>query len=101
MSTALDEAATALTRIKSDKQNYEAFLRGASQAPSSPGLQPPPSLQHAPPAGTQEQQQQQQQQPQFVGQGDSMQTMQRLLTQGLYIVFSVAILYVPYVLHLR
>ena len=41
MSTALDEAATALTRMKSEKQSYEAFLRGANQAPS-------PSQQEAP-----------------------------------------------------
>ncbi len=34
VSTALDEAATALTRMKSEKQSYEAFLRGANQAPS-------------------------------------------------------------------
>lgn len=51
VSTALDEAATALTRMKSEKQTYEAFLRGANQAPSplsvslpnNQQLQPEPS----------------------------------------------------------
>ena len=52
VSSALDEAATALTRMKSDRQTYEAFLRGANQAPSpspsslhptAPHVQPHPS----------------------------------------------------------
>lgn len=123
VSTALDEAATALTRMKSEKQTYEAFLRGANQAPSPvsvsasshPQPQPSypaissvavatsipgagskgggvaggggggagggrtPSQQKGPP------QQQQQQQPSQQNQqstADSMQTVQRLLTQG-------------------
>lgn len=42
VSTALDEAATALTRMKSEKQTYEAFLKGASQAPSPPAQHEPP-----------------------------------------------------------
>lgn len=47
VSTALDEAATALTRMKSEKQTYEAFLRGANQAPS-PHSAPAPSNQQQP-----------------------------------------------------
>ena len=124
VSTALDEAATALTRMKSEKQTYEAFLRGANQAPSpvtvsaSSHSQPQPSYPAAvssvavatsiPSAGSkgsmasgggggggrtpgqqkgppQQQQQQQQQQPSQQNQqspADSMQTVQRLLTQG-------------------
>ena len=48
MSTALDEAATALTRMKSEKQGgYEAFLRGANQAPSpTPTPYPSAGVQH-------------------------------------------------------
>jgi len=46
VSSALDEATTALTRMKSEKQTYEAFLRGANQAP------------HATPVSVAEQQQQ-------------------------------------------
>ena len=33
VSSALDEAATALNRMKSEKKTYEAFLHGASQPP--------------------------------------------------------------------
>ena len=49
VSSALDEAATALTRMKSDRQTYEAFLRGANQAPSPSPLHPTaPHVQHHP-----------------------------------------------------
>ena len=113
MSTALDEAATALTRMKSEKQGgYEAFLRGANQAPSpTPTPYPSAGVQHqvtktgsaATPSATgvtvtsrqpeahlhqlQHHQggSQQQQQPGGVSPGESMQTVQRLLTQGVYI----------------
>lgn len=40
MSSALDEATTALTRMKSEKQTYEAFLRGANQSPLCAPLTP-------------------------------------------------------------
>ena len=103
MSTALDEAATALTRMKTEKQTYEAFLRGANQAP--PPLAPPSNPQPSfPPISSvasssnggnvkattvvgggrvmsqQKTVQSQIQQPSPV---DSMQTVQRLLTQGI------------------
>lgn len=48
VSTALDEAATALTRMKSEKQTYEAFLRGANQAPSPLSVAAPNSPQPQP-----------------------------------------------------
>ena len=46
VSSALDEAATALTRMKSDRQTYEAFLRGANQAPSPSPLPPSAVVPH-------------------------------------------------------
>lgn len=53
VSSALDEAATALTRMKSDRQTYEAFLRGANQAPSPSPIHPTaPPVQHQPPSTT-------------------------------------------------
>ena len=116
VSTALDEAATALTRMKSERQGgYEAFLRGANQAPS-PTLHPSAGVQHqgqgtktgnaATPSATgaavttrqpeahphqlQHHQggSQQQQQPGGVSPGESMQTVQRLLTQGAHIAYT-------------
>lgn len=115
----MDEAATALTRMKSEKQTYEAFLKGAGQAPSlSPQHSSPltsvtqlsasngsvkisadvtvgsrqpqkPNPQH-PPLGeahiqssVQSKGQLQQQPQDFQEQtSDSMQSLQRLLTQG-------------------
>lgn len=96
VSTALDEAATALTRMKSEKQTYEAFLRGANQAPP-PTATAPGHPQQAPLAGkptvAKEQQQAQpslaqqlpllqQQQQQQGGPNDSIQAVQRLLSQS-------------------
>ena len=105
VSTALDEAATALTRMKTEKQSYEAFLRGATQAPS-PSIPPTSHQQPAPPpvsmalsqgkvappkqeqpSVTQPQQQPYhhlRQQPSQQTPGDNMQAVQRLLTQGSY-----------------
>ena len=112
VSSALDEAATALTRMKSEKQTYEAFLRGANQAPpplavSAPNNQqqqqqqshpaPPSSSIAMPtsssggggakgsgPGGGRMMSQQKGNQPQALPStaADSMQTVQRLLTQG-------------------
>lgn len=99
--------------MKSEKQGgYEAFLRGANQAPS-PTLHPSAGVQHqgqgtktgnaATPSATgaavttrqpealphqlQHHQggSQQQQQPGGVSPGESMQTVQRLLTQGAHL----------------
>lgn len=53
VSTALDEAATALTRMKSEKQTYEAFLRGANQAPSSLSVSAPNNQQQPQPVVSQ------------------------------------------------
>ena len=50
VSSALDEAANALTRMKSERGSYEAFLRGAHQPPPppSPPLTTTPSPSSAP-----------------------------------------------------
>jgi len=112
VSTALDEAATALTRMKSEKQGgYEAFLRGANQAPSPTPLSVGSPQQgtktgsitassSSSSSGTTKQSEThfpphlhphqlhhhhgngQHQQPLGVSPGESMQTVQRLLTQG-------------------